>query len=192
MLDPDVRRVLDGTSIAHLATVLPDGSPHSTPVYVGTQGDRIIFFTGPGMRKARNLRRDPRLALSIAPVDISVRARRRPGPGRRLDRGRRRLGDHWQAGRAARRCALPARTRARRARDRARTAELWYGLTHQRSRRQPEPTCHDAAQVHAAAVEVICIQPLVRRRRVVTIVCGSNVDLDTYHRQVGTPRAGLP
>lgn len=27
MLDPDVRRVLDGTSIAHLATVLPDGSP---------------------------------------------------------------------------------------------------------------------------------------------------------------------
>lgn len=69
MLDPDVRRVLDGTSIAHLATVLPDGSPHATPVYVGTQGDRIVFFTGPGTRKARNLRRDPRLALSIAPVD---------------------------------------------------------------------------------------------------------------------------
>ena len=69
MLDPDVRRVLEGTSIAHLATVLPDGSPHSTPVYVGTHGDQIVFFTGPSMRKARNLRRDPRLALSIAPVD---------------------------------------------------------------------------------------------------------------------------
>ncbi|HEX4815809.1 MAG TPA: pyridoxamine 5'-phosphate oxidase family protein, partial [Nonomuraea sp.] len=69
MLDPAVRRVLDGTSIAHLATVLPDGSPHTTPVYVGTQGERIVFFTGPSMRKARNLRRDPRLALSIAPVD---------------------------------------------------------------------------------------------------------------------------
>jgi PPOX class probable F420-dependent enzyme len=69
LLDPDVRRVLEGTSIAHLATVLPDGSPHSTPVYVGTHGDQIVFFTGPGMRKARNLRRDPRLALSIAPVD---------------------------------------------------------------------------------------------------------------------------
>jgi PPOX class probable F420-dependent enzyme len=68
MLDPNVRRVLDGTSIAHLATVLPDGSPHTTPVYVGTQGERIVFFTGPSMRKARNLRRDPRLALSIAPV----------------------------------------------------------------------------------------------------------------------------
>jgi PPOX class probable F420-dependent enzyme len=69
MLDPDVRRVLDGTSIAHLATILPDGSPHVTPVYVGTHGDRIVFFTGPGVRKARNLRRDPRMALSIAPVD---------------------------------------------------------------------------------------------------------------------------
>ena len=69
MLDPDVRRVLDGASIAHLATVLPDGSPHTTPVYVGAHGDHIVFFTGPGTRKARNLRRDPRVALSIAPVD---------------------------------------------------------------------------------------------------------------------------
>jgi hypothetical protein len=50
MLDPDVRRVLGGTSIAHLATVLPDGSPHATPVHVGAHGDRVVFFTGPGMR----------------------------------------------------------------------------------------------------------------------------------------------
>jgi PPOX class probable F420-dependent enzyme len=69
MLDPDVRQVLDGAAIAHLATILPDGSPHTTPVYVGTHGDRIVFFTGPGMRKARNLRRDPRMALSVAPAD---------------------------------------------------------------------------------------------------------------------------
>ena len=69
MLNPDVRQVLDGAAIAHLATILPDGSPHSTPVYVGTHGDRVVFFTGPGMRKARNLRRDPRMALSIAPAD---------------------------------------------------------------------------------------------------------------------------
>jgi PPOX class probable F420-dependent enzyme len=67
MLDPGVRRVLDGTSIAHLATVLPDGSPHTAPVYAGAHGDRVVFFTGPGTRKARNLRRDPRMALSIAP-----------------------------------------------------------------------------------------------------------------------------
>lgn len=80
MLEPDVRRVLDGTSIAHLATVLPDGSPHAVPVYVGAHGDRIVFLTGPGTRKARNLRRDPRVALSIAPTDnpfepVTVRGR---------------------------------------------------------------------------------------------------------------------
>ncbi len=68
-LDPDVRRLLDGTSLAHLATVLPDGSPHTVPVWVGTHGDRIVFLTGPGSRKARNLRRDPRVALSLTPPD---------------------------------------------------------------------------------------------------------------------------
>ncbi len=69
MLDPDVRRVLDGTSVAHLATVLPDGSPHTVPLWVATHGDQIVFLTGPGSRKARNLRRDPRVALSVAPAD---------------------------------------------------------------------------------------------------------------------------
>jgi PPOX class probable F420-dependent enzyme len=69
MLDPKVRRVLDGTSLAHLATVLPDGSPHSVPLWIGTLGDRIVFLTGPDSRKARNLRRNPRVALSIVPAD---------------------------------------------------------------------------------------------------------------------------
>jgi PPOX class probable F420-dependent enzyme len=69
MLDPDVRRVLDGTSIAHLASVLPDGAPHSVPVWVDTQGDHVAFLTGPDSRKARNLRRDPRVALSLTPAD---------------------------------------------------------------------------------------------------------------------------
>ncbi|MGW0204080.1 PPOX class F420-dependent oxidoreductase [Nonomuraea sp. NPDC003201] len=69
MLNPDVRRVLDGTSLAHLATVLPDGSPHTVPLWVGTHGDHIVFLTGPQSRKARNLRRDPRVALSITPAD---------------------------------------------------------------------------------------------------------------------------
>ncbi len=80
MLDPKVRQVLDGTSTAHLATTLPDGSPHAVPVWVGARGEQIVFLTGPGSRKARNLRRDPRLALSIAPVDdqftpIAIRGR---------------------------------------------------------------------------------------------------------------------
>jgi PPOX class probable F420-dependent enzyme len=69
MLDSDVRRVLDGTSLAHLATILPDGSPHTVPLWVDTYGDHVVFLTGPHSRKARNLRRDPRVALSIAPAE---------------------------------------------------------------------------------------------------------------------------
>ncbi|MBB1151911.1 MULTISPECIES: PPOX class F420-dependent oxidoreductase [Amycolatopsis] len=69
MLNPEVRRVLDGAPIAHLATVLPDGSPHVVPVWIGTRGDRIVFLTGPESRKARNLRRDPRVAISLTPPD---------------------------------------------------------------------------------------------------------------------------
>jgi PPOX class probable F420-dependent enzyme len=69
MLNPDVRRVLDGTSIAHLASILPDGAPHSVPVWIGVEGDRLAILTGPGTRKARNLRRDPRVALSVTPAD---------------------------------------------------------------------------------------------------------------------------
>lgn len=69
MLKPAVRNAVESTSIAHLGTVLPDGSPHSIPLWVGTLDDKIIFLTGPDSQKARNLRRDPRVALSLAPVD---------------------------------------------------------------------------------------------------------------------------
>ena len=69
MLHPDVRRHLDGTPLAHLATVAPDGAPHSVPVWVGTRGDHIVFLTGPDSVKARNLRHEPRVALSLTPAD---------------------------------------------------------------------------------------------------------------------------
>ena len=69
MLNPDVRRVLDSTPVAHLATVLPDGAPHSVPVWIGTDGDHVVILTGPDSRKARNLRRDPRVAISLTPTD---------------------------------------------------------------------------------------------------------------------------
>src|SRR5689334_14126288 len=68
-MNNDVRQVLAGPSIAHPATAGPDGAPHSTPVIVGTRGDQLVFFTGPNTRKARNLRNDPRVAISITPVD---------------------------------------------------------------------------------------------------------------------------
>ena len=69
MLDPTVRHVLDGTPFAHLASILPDGAPHTVPVWIGTRGEHIVILTGPQSRKARNLRRDPRVAISLTPPD---------------------------------------------------------------------------------------------------------------------------
>jgi len=64
-LPDDVRRLLDGPNYAHLATILPGGAPHSVPLWVGVEGDRVAFLTSPGSRKARNLARDPRVAISV-------------------------------------------------------------------------------------------------------------------------------
>ncbi len=61
----EVRALLAARNFAHVATVLPDGSPHSVAVWIGTEGDRVVFFTQDTSRKARNLRRDGRVALSV-------------------------------------------------------------------------------------------------------------------------------
>ena len=61
----DVRSLLNGTPLAHAATLLPDGSPHSVPVWVGLEDERVAFLTSPGSRKARNLERDPRISISL-------------------------------------------------------------------------------------------------------------------------------
>ncbi|MGC4943358.1 PPOX class F420-dependent oxidoreductase [Kribbella sp. DT2] len=68
-LTTEVRAVVESTAIGHLATVLPDGSPHSVPIWVDTEGDHVVFLTGPGSRKARNLQQDPRVALSLTAPD---------------------------------------------------------------------------------------------------------------------------
>ena len=72
-LPETVRALLEGANFAHIATVLPDGGPHSVPVWVALEGDRIAFFTQEGSRKARNIERDPRVALSIADQDNPYR-----------------------------------------------------------------------------------------------------------------------
>ncbi|HTF10433.1 MAG TPA: TIGR03618 family F420-dependent PPOX class oxidoreductase [Asanoa sp.] len=64
-LPDDVVRLLDEPCTAHIATLLPDGAPHSVPVWVGREGDHIAFLTSPGSRKARNISRDPRVAISL-------------------------------------------------------------------------------------------------------------------------------
>ena len=58
--------MIEKPNVAHIATLLPDGAPHSVPVWVGLAEDRLAVLTSPGSRKARNLDRDPRLSLSIS------------------------------------------------------------------------------------------------------------------------------
>jgi PPOX class probable F420-dependent enzyme len=61
--------LLEQPSLAHVATVLPDGSPHSVPIWIHLEGDRAAFLTSPGSRKARNLARDPRVCISLTARD---------------------------------------------------------------------------------------------------------------------------
>jgi PPOX class probable F420-dependent enzyme len=64
-LPEGVRALFEGPNYAHVATVLPSGAPHSVPVWITMEGDRIAFFTQERTRKARNLAADPRVAVSI-------------------------------------------------------------------------------------------------------------------------------
>jgi PPOX class probable F420-dependent enzyme len=68
----DVRALFDGRNFAHLATVGPKG-PTSVPIWVGLEGDRIVFFTQRGSRKAVNIGRDARVALSVTDRDDPYR-----------------------------------------------------------------------------------------------------------------------
>jgi PPOX class probable F420-dependent enzyme len=68
-LSADVRRLVERPNYAHIATLMPDGAPHSVPVWIDLDGDNLAFLTGPGSRKARNLERDPRVAISIIDAD---------------------------------------------------------------------------------------------------------------------------
>ena len=52
-------------AFANLATIMPDGSPQVTPVWCDYDGKYVLFNTAEGRLKDRNLRRDPRVALSI-------------------------------------------------------------------------------------------------------------------------------
>jgi PPOX class probable F420-dependent enzyme len=68
-LSDDVKSLVRGANFAHLATLMPDGSPQNAPVWVDLDGDRILICTGEGSLKARNTKRDPRVAISIVAYD---------------------------------------------------------------------------------------------------------------------------
>jgi PPOX class probable F420-dependent enzyme len=52
-------------ALAHLATLMPDGSPQVTPVWVDCDGEHVVFNSALGRVKDKNVRRDPRVSLSI-------------------------------------------------------------------------------------------------------------------------------
>ena len=67
---------------------MSDGSPQSVPVWIGREGENIVICTGENSLKAKNTRRDPRVALSIVDFknpyeEVQIRGRvvdRRPDP----------------------------------------------------------------------------------------------------------------
>ena len=87
-LSNEIRALLDAPNFVHLATLMPDGSPQSVPVWAGREGDRILICTGESSLKAKNTLRDPRVAISIVDFhdpyqEAQLRGRvieRRPDP----------------------------------------------------------------------------------------------------------------
>ena len=87
-LSEEAKKLIDRPNFGHLATLMPDGSPQSVPVWIGREAEHIVVCTGEGSLKARNRRRDPRVALSIINFDnpyeeVQIRGRvieRRPDP----------------------------------------------------------------------------------------------------------------
>ena len=59
------RSVLESAALGHLVTLEPDGRPQVSLVWVGLDGDEVVAAHLPEHRKIRNMRREPRVALSI-------------------------------------------------------------------------------------------------------------------------------
>lgn len=69
-LDDDDRALLKGQNFAHFVTLDADGRAHVAPLWIDVDDDGLILVnTAEGRRKDRNVRRDPRVALSISPQD---------------------------------------------------------------------------------------------------------------------------
>jgi len=60
-----VRKLFEEANFGHLATVMPDGSPQVTAVWVDYDGTHILVNTAEGRQKPRNIRRDPRVAIDV-------------------------------------------------------------------------------------------------------------------------------
>ncbi len=73
-LPQPLKDMLQDKVFVHLATLMPDGSPQSSPVWVDLDGDEILINTAVGRTKDRNMKRDARVALSVTATDSPYRA----------------------------------------------------------------------------------------------------------------------
>jgi PPOX class probable F420-dependent enzyme len=64
-LSDAARRLIDGNNFATVATLGRDGQPQSSVVWIDRDGDTLLFTVTADKQKARNLARDPRVALSV-------------------------------------------------------------------------------------------------------------------------------
>ena len=64
-ISPGFHKLLQEPAFCQLATVMPDGSPQVTQVWVDTDGEHILINTAQGRQKERNVRRDPRVAVNV-------------------------------------------------------------------------------------------------------------------------------
>jgi PPOX class probable F420-dependent enzyme len=67
------RDLFNKKAFASLTTLMPDGSPQTTPVWCDTDNEHVIFNSAKGRQKDRNVRRDPRVAMAIIDPDNPYR-----------------------------------------------------------------------------------------------------------------------
>lgn len=65
IIPPDLTDLLHSTALAHVATIGPGGEPQTNPVWFDWDGRHLRFSQITDRQKVRNLRRDPRIAVSI-------------------------------------------------------------------------------------------------------------------------------
>ncbi|MFT4038666.1 MAG: PPOX class F420-dependent oxidoreductase [Thermomicrobiales bacterium] len=65
-LSDDVVEFLRQPNPGFIATVMPDGSPQVTEVWVHTDGEHLVINTVQGFAKLRNIANDPRVAVAVA------------------------------------------------------------------------------------------------------------------------------
>lgn len=61
----EIKDLIESGAPAHLVTLNPDGSPQVTLVWIGLDGDDILSAHLPENQKVKNIRRDPRVAISL-------------------------------------------------------------------------------------------------------------------------------